>query len=50
MHLDLIDTLCHDANREIRDGIFMPDQLHLNDQGYEELAALVRPVVLDMMK
>jgi lysophospholipase L1-like esterase len=49
-HIDLIDPLCHDAAGRIRDDIFLPDQLHLNGRGYDELAAIVRPVVEGMMR
>ncbi|GHU73112.1 lysophospholipase [Clostridia bacterium] len=48
-HVDLIETLCHDKDGQVRGDIFMPDELHLNDKGYAELAAIVRPAVLDMM-
>jgi lysophospholipase L1-like esterase len=48
-HIDLIDPLCHDIRGRIRGEVFMEDQLHLNDKGYEILADLVRPVVVEMM-
>ena len=46
--LDL-DSLYHTADGGIRDEIFQADQLHLNDEGYERLQALVRPHVLELM-
>jgi len=49
-YLDLVEPLCHDSKGEIRDEIFLPDNLHLNDLGYEEMGSLVRPIVLDMME
>lgn len=48
-HLDLIGSLCHDHRGEIRGDIFMEDNLHLNDKGYGELAAIVKPAVIEMM-
>lgn len=46
--LDL-ESLYHTEDGRIRDEIFQADQLHLNDEGYERLQALVRPHVLELM-
>lgn len=44
-----LESLYHAEDGRIRDEIFLEDQLHLNDEGYERLQRIVRPHVLEMM-
>jgi lysophospholipase L1-like esterase len=43
-----ISSLIYDSNGKLRVDIYVEDMIHHNEQGYEELAALVKPVLTEI--
>lgn len=45
-----MDPLLYDANGEHRDDIYVEDKLHHNQKGYEELAAILKPRLIEALE